>query len=74
MLQSFIQAEGESLLWIKCRPQSGLALISLLLCSQTGGVLLITVCTFEGSLQFDQFQESVIIMIMELCLDGFMMV
>lgn len=52
---------GENLLWIKPRPQSGLVLISLLLCSQTEGVLLITVYTFEGSLQFDQFQESIII-------------
>lgn len=55
---------GENLLWIKACPQSGLVLISLLLCSQTRGVLLITVSAFEGSLQFDQFQEPIIIMIM----------
>lgn len=52
---------GGNLLWIKPRPQSGLVLISLLLCSQTEGVLLITAYTFEGSLQFNQFQVSIII-------------
>lgn len=50
---------GESLLWITPCPQSGLVLISLLVCAQTEGVLLITANTFEDSL--DEFQESIII-------------
>lgn len=47
---------GESLLWIKPCPQPGLVLISLLLFSQTGGVLLITAYTFEESLQLIHFR------------------